>query len=243
MSWYSEGNEGAEQLTATASTFRRQRNFFTKDGEPAARLRFLKPAQESFNYKRAFIPSAPKGTNKLQTSYDTPDCPVVKSPKHNLQVAFAWPIIDRRILKFKDKSGEDKEVGPRVLYFADGIRTRKQLIQFEKDMLANKNEERAEDGLEPLTLEEFNLTHYDIKASKAKGAPWTFTQVRPKDLTEADLELIEAEPIVLHEELEPLPKEQLAALVGGAVEETPEATTAYSYEANDDDTVDFEDSE
>lgn len=245
MSWYSEGNEGAEQLTAATSNFKKRRNFFTIDGEPAAKIRFLKPAQESFNYQRSFIKQAPKGMEKLQTSYGTPDCPLVKSPKQTLQAAFAWPVIDRRVLKFKDRqSGEDKEVGPRIMYFADGVRTRKQLIAFEKEMLANKNEERAEEGLDPLTLPEYNLTSYDLKVTKPKGAQWIIMQVREKDLTKADRELIEKEPITLHEELAPLPKDQLQAILGGgAVEEEAAETTAYSYDTDDDDTIDFSDDE
>lgn len=239
MSWYSTGAAEAEKLAQTTQN-RRTRNFFTKSGE-SARIRFLKPATESFNYKRAFVPWA-KG-QKLLTSPDSVPDPFVERGL-SLQAAFAWPIIDRRIFEFTDDSGEEKKVGPRMLFFADGQRTRKQLVAFEREMLANVNEEREEEGQEPLTLEEFNLTSYDIKASKEKKAPWNFVAMRAKPLSNEDKELIEKHSINLQEELKPLPAPELKALLVQTSVEGETSTSSeetYSYSDDDDDTVSFDD--
>lgn len=240
MSWYSTGAEAADVVAASMVT-KRRRNFYTKAGERAV-IRFLSPATESFNYKRCFVAHA-KGEKMLTSPQTIPD--PFEAAGLKLQAAFGWLVIDRRILEFKDDQGEDKKVGPRVLYFADGQRTRKQLIAFEKDQLANMNEERAEDGKEPLTLAEYNLTSYDISVSKDKGAPWNFSAKRPKALSKDDRELIEKNEFVLHEELAPLPVAEIAAIVGGKQVEAEEVTgeTKYSYggdEDDDDDTIDFD---
>lgn len=246
MSWYSEGAEAAEQLAKSTNQVRRTKNFFTKPGESAI-VRFLSPASESFNYKRAFVKWA-KGEKMLTSPQTVPD-PFVEAGL-SLQAAFAWKVIDRRILKFKDQqTGEEKEVGPRVLYFADGQRTRKQLIAFEREMLESVNEERAEDGKEPLTLDQFNLTSYDLKVSKEKGAPWNFVAKRPKALSKADEELIEKYDFNLAEDLKPLESAELRGLLKGAgaaegngasSSDDEEETVAYSYSDDEDDTIKFE---
>lgn len=239
MSWYSTGAEAADAVAASMVT-KRKRNFFTKAGESAV-IRFLAPATDSFNYKRSFVKWA-KG-EKMQTSYDSPECPLVQHPNTQLQAAFAWLVIDRRVLKFKDQqSGEEKEVGPRVLYFADGQRTRKQLISLEKQLLQDENEEREGEGKEALTLEEFNLTSYDLTVRKDPKAPWVITAKRPKKLTAADNDLVEKSGFNLMEELAPLPIAELKAMLGTAVEEPTEESksTTYSYGNDDDDTVSFD---
>lgn len=243
MSWYSEGNEAAEQMAASTGN-RRTRNFFLTDKDNGAVIRFLAPARESFNYKRAFVKWA-KG-QKLLTSPGTVPDPFVEAGL-SLQAAFAWKVIDRRVIEFKDgTTGEDRKVGPRVLFFADGLRTRKQLLAFEREMLAQENEEREENGKEPLTLEEFNLTSYDIKVNKEPKAPWNFVAKRPKALSPADKELVEKADFELQEELKPLELAELNALLrGGAtapatVEEEDEKETPYSYD-DEDDTVTFPD--
>lgn len=237
MSWFSEGAAAADAVSASMVS-KRKRNFFTdqKKSEKAV-IRFLRPASESFNYKRSFVKWA-RG-EKMQTSYDTPECPLVQNPDLQLQATFAWPIIDRRILKFVDaQTNEAKEVGPRVMYFADGGRTRKQLIAFEAQMLADENEARAEDGKEPLKLEQYNLTHYDLTVTKAQKAPWVITAKRPKTLSKEDLELVEKNPIDLAEEVQPLPLAELRALIGGPVaapaSNSEEDTVSYSYSEDDD---------
>lgn len=242
MSWYSTGHEDAERLAASTVT-RRTRNFFTKPGE-SARIRFLRPATESFNYKRAFVPWA-KG-QKLLTSPDTVPDPFVERGL-SLQAAFAWPIIDRRTFEIEDRdTGEKKEIGPRILYFADGQRTRKQLVAFEREMLATINEDREEEGKEPFTLAEFNLTSYDIKASKEKRAPWNFVAVTPKPLSDVDKEMMEKGAIDLREELKPLPEADLKSLLSqgdtslsSAAADTEDESETYSYSDDDDDTISF----
>lgn len=240
MSWYSTGHEEAEKLAQSTFT-RRTRNFFTREGE-SARIRFLKPASQSFNYKRSFVSWA-KG-QKLLTSPDTVPDPFVERGLP-LQAAFAWPIIDKRIIEIEDReSGQTKKIGPRILYFADGQRTRKQLVAFEKDVLAAINEEREEEGQKPLTLEEFNLTHYDLRVSKEKKAPWNFVAVKPKPLSKEDKELIENNPIDLKEELKPLPPAELKALLGqnssqSSSSEVEDETETYSYSDEEEDTVKF----
>jgi len=189
MSWYSVGAEAADAVAASMIT-KRRKNFFTdqKRGESAT-IRFLTPAAASFNYKRSFVQYA-RGEKMLTSPGTLPD-PFVEAGL-SLQASFGWWIIDRRILEFKDQqTGEDKKVGPRVLYFADGQRTRKQLLAFEQQMLVNENEDREADGKEPLTLADFNLTSYDITASKAAKAPWNFVAKRPRELSTTDLELVE----------------------------------------------------
>lgn len=237
MSWFSTGAVAADQVAASMVT-KRRRNFFTKPGERAV-LRFLSPATESFNYKRSFVKWA-KGEKMLTSPQTVPD-PFVEAGLQ-LQAAFAWLVIDRRILEFKDQStGEEKKIGPRIQYFADGQRTRKQLLAFEKDMLASVNEEREEDGKEPLTLEEFNLTSYDIAVSKDAKAPWNFTAKRPKELSKADRELVEKNSFELLEELKPLPVQELKSILGGGSSETEVASegVVYSYGDDDDDTISF----
>lgn len=243
MGWYSVGAEEAEKMAAS-SQIRRTRKFFTKPGERAV-IRFLKPAKDSFNYKRAFVKWA-KG-EKLLTSPQTVPDPFIEAGL-TLQAAFAWPVIDRRKLKFTDQTtNEEKEIGPRYLYFADGQRTRKQLIAFEKEMLEIQNEERKEDGQEPLTLEEYNLSSYDVVATKEKGAPWLFSAKRPKALSKDDKKLIEDLQFDLAEELKPLESAELNALLKGAAADNgtveEEGQTEYSYSADGDDTISFDDDE
>lgn len=255
MSWFSTGAEAADQVAASMIT-KRRRNFFTKAGESAV-IRFLSPATQSFNYKRAFVKWA-KGEKMLTSPQTVPD-PFVEAGLQ-LQAAFAWVILDRRILEIKDQTtGETKEIGPRVLYFADGQRTRKQLIAFEKEMLISENEDRAENGLEPLTAEEFNLTSYDLKVSKDAKAPWNFVAKRAKELSAKDKELVEkagdgqdllnveVQKNWLMEELKPLPMPELNALLKGAATQQAngavdddDATTAYSYSSDNDDTIKFD---
>lgn len=245
-SWYSVGAQEADKLAASTQT-RRTRNFFTKAGEIAT-IRFLKPANESFNYRRSFVSWA-KG-QKLLTSPGTQPDPFVERGL-SLQAAYAWPIIDRRIFEFEDNdTGEQRKSGPRILFFADGTRTRKQLQNFEKQMLQDYNEEREENGEEPVTLAEYNLTSYDIRCSKEQKAPWNFTAKRPKSLSKEDKDLVEKAEIDLstHEwlakELAPLPVAELRALLGGQkpeVDESDSAGEAYSYSDDEEDTVKFED--
>lgn len=242
--WFSVGAEAADALAASQRNTGRTKNFFTKPDESAV-IRFLAPADSSLNYKRCFVKWA-KG-QKLLTSPQTVPDPFVEAGL-KLQVAYAWKILDRRILEFETEAGEKKKVGPRILFFADGIRTRKQLQAFEKQMLEDENEARAEDGKDALTLEEFNLTSYDITVKKDKGAPWLFTAKRAKALSKDDKELIEKGDFDLQEELAPLPQAELNALLhgGAAVEavasETPETETAYSYsDDEEDDTIKFSD--
>lgn len=253
MSWYSVGAEAADQVAASMAG-KKRKNFFTKPGERAT-IRFLAPATKSFNYKRCFVKSAPG--EKMLTSPQTVPDPFVEAGLQ-LQAAFGWWIIDRRILKFKDQqTGEEKEVGPRVLYFADGQRTRKQLIGFEKDQLVNANEDRAEESQDALDLEEFNLTNYDLTVSKESKAPWNLSAKRPKDLSKADHDLIEKTFGVeygeltqelmfekLAEELAPLPMAELRGVLklngNGAEAEDDAEPVKYSYDSEDD-TLDFDD--
>lgn len=251
MSWYSTGSAEAEKLAASTGNRRRPRNFFTKPGERAV-IRFLVPATESFNYKRAFVPWA-KG-QKLLTSPDSVPDPFVERGL-SLQAASAWPIIDRRKVEFTTDEGEDKSFDRIVRFFADGMRTRKQLVAFERDMLDSVNEEREEDGKEPFTLEEFNLSHYDITVSKEKGAPWNFTAKRAKKLSKEDLELLEKAQLDIEKadwnkewlagELAPLPEAELVAILGQGGNEPQkvegENAPSYSYDDDDDDTVSFDD--
>lgn len=252
MSWYSTGEQAAEKLAATTFT-RRSRNFFTRNDEQA-RIRFLKPASESFNYKRCFVPWA-KGQKMLTSPEVKPDPFLECGKKLNLQASAAWPILDRRVFEFEDKeTGEKKKSGPRILYFADGMKTRKALVAFEKQMLANENEEREENGQEPLTLEDYNLTHYDVTASKPKGSGWLFTAKRPKALSKEDNSLIEKafgemeSAEWLARELEPLPVDEIKAILGtggptnnGTSTDDDDDGDSYSYSDDDDDTVSFED--
>lgn len=250
MSWYSVGAEAAAQAAATMVN-KRRRNFYVTSGERAT-IRFLAPATRSFNYKRSFVKWA-KGEKMLTSPQTVPD-PFVEAGLQ-LQLASAWWIIDRRIIEFKDKqTGEDKTVGPRILYFADGSRTRNQLIGFEKDQLVNINEDRAEDGKDALSLEEFNLTSYDVTVSKESKAPWNISAKRPKQLSKQDLELIEKSLGVsydelltgdkdielLAEELKPLSIGELNSVLGGSTATTeiaddPDVT--YSYEAEEEEEV------
>lgn len=243
MSWYSTGAQAADEMAASTVS-RRRRNFYTKPGEGAV-IRFLSPATKGFNYKRCFVKWA-KGEKMLTSPGGAPD--PFEAAGLQLQVSTAWLILDRRVLKFNDKqTGEEKEIGPRVLYFADGTRTRKQLQAFEQEMLAQENEERSENGLELLTLEQFNLTSYDLKASKETKAPWNFVAKRPKPLSKADQEIIEKGSFDLMEELKPLPLPEIQAILKGHgpaadVDEDDDETTtgSYSYSDDDDDTIKFD---
>lgn len=237
MSWYTTGSENAEKMAASSQN-RRTRNFFTRENETAT-IRFLKPLNESFNYKRAFVKKA-KG-NKLFTSPGLLPDPFV-SAGYTLQPAFAWPIIDRRVLEFNDRvTGESRKVGPRVLYFADGPRTRKQLLAFEREVLNAVNEDREQDGEEPLTLEQFNITDYDIRAQKPKDSPWIFTAKKARPLSEEDKELVEKYTFDLSEELKPLPIEQIKNILGTteSEEDEDETPTAYSYSDEEEDVIKF----
>ena len=239
--WFSTGFEEAEKMAENAtSTRRRSRNFWVKPNEEAI-IRFLKPASESFNYKRAFVPWA-KG-QKLFTSPGTSPDPLVEAGLQ-LQAAFAWPILDRRIIEFEDRStGETKEIGPRFLYFADGQMTRKALLALENTVRKDINEERIEDGKEPLSESELNLTHFDVRISKAEKG-WNLAPVRggrPKPLSDDDKEIIEKYSFDLIEELEPLPVDQLRAVVARTSAEQPskEPETAYSYGDDTEDEPEF----
>lgn len=223
---------------AASTHQRRQRNFFTKSGE-SARIRFLKPAAESFNYKRAFVAWA--NGSKLLTSPGTIPDPF-KERGLSLQAAYAWPIIDRRVFEFTDTAtNEPKKIGPRLQFFADGQRTRKQLLAFEKEVLVMHNEELEEEGKDPVTLDEFNLTSYDIKVSKEKGAPWNFVAMKPKPLSDQDRELLEKQSIDLKEELKPLPSAELEVLLSKTDSPSVESEdeTEYSYSDDEEDTISF----
>lgn len=239
MSWYSVGEEAAEAMAASAAQRKSRKNFFTQKGE-SARIRFLKRASDSFNYKRSFVKWA-QG-QKLFTSPEVSPNPFVEAGL-SIQAAFAWPILDKREIEIEDKqTGEKKKIGPRVLYFADGQRTRKQLIAFEKEMLAGENESRLEEGKDPLSLDDFNLTHYDLKVSKPKDAPWNFVAIRSKvELSPAEQDLVEKYQIDFREELKPLPLSELRAIL-----KTPqvdsvddEETVEYSYSSEEDDVIKF----
>lgn len=237
MSWYSTGAAEAEKMAASSQN-RRTRNFFTREGETAT-IRFLKPASESFNYKRAFVKKA-QG-NKLFTSPGVLPDPFVQAG-YQLQPAFAWHIIDRRVLEFNDRTtGESRTVGPRILYFADGPRARKQLLAFEQEVLNGVNEDRETDGADPLLLGDFNLTSYDIRVQKPKGSPWIFTAKKPRPLSDGDKELIEKYTFDLAEELKPLPLPQIQNILGTTetkIEEEDEPAV-YSYSDEDEDTIKF----
>lgn len=239
MSWYSTGEVEALKLEASGQNRRARRNFFVTKDETAT-IRFTRPAAESFNYRRVFVKWA-QG-NKLYTVQDS-TLPLVKQAGLQLQASFAWPIIDRRIITLNDRvTGEERSFGPRMMVFADGTKTRKQLLAFEKEQLNLYNEERQEEGLEPVTLEEYNLTSYDVRVSKAQGSPWLFTAKKPKPLSEADLELIEKQNLSLEEELAPLAPIELGAVLGTnkahEVDEEEE-TTEYSYSDEEDGTLSF----
>lgn len=230
--WFTQGFDEAEKMAQSVSSGRRKsRNFWLKAGEEAV-IRFLKPASDSFNYKRAFVPWA-KGQKLFTSPGSVPD-PLAEAGLQ-LQAAFAWPILDRRIIEFEDKStGETKKVGPRVLFFADGQMTRKALLALENTVRKDVNEERAEEGEEPLTEQDLNITHFDIRISKAEKG-WNLAAIRggrPKPLSEDDKETIEKYSFDLLEELEPLPIDQLRAVVARTDQNavaTGEKEAAYSY--------------
>lgn len=202
--WYSTGYEQAEKMQGE-SVRKSRKNFWTKPGESAV-LRFLAPAKDSFNYKRAYVPSA-RGQKYFTSPGSHPDPFVEKGL--TLQSTFAWKVIDRRILTFEvQEEGRtaEKTIGPRMLYFADGQRTRKSLIAFENQIREDINEQRKEDGLPAFTAEEFNLSSFDVKVVKEKGAPWQFFAVRggqPKALSAEDKKLVEEGDFDLREELRP----------------------------------------
>jgi hypothetical protein len=229
--WFTQGFDEAEKMAQSAGASRkRSRNFWLKANEEAV-IRFLKPAAESFNYKRAFVPWA-KGQKLFTSPGSSPD-PLLEAGLQ-LQAAFAWPILDRRILEFEDReTGETKKVGPRFLFFADGQMTRKALIALENTARKDINEERVEEGLEPFTEKEYNITHFDIRISKAEKG-WNLSPIRggkPKALSTEDTEIIEKYTFDLIEELQPLPVDQLRAVVAKTGSEAPaaEPETAYSY--------------
>lgn len=232
--WFTEGFEEAEKMAQQASSSRRRnRNFWVKPGEEAI-IRFLKPAKESVNYKRAFVPWA-KG-QKLYTSPGSNPDPLLEAGL-SLQASFAWPVLDRRVFDFEvEEDGKKvmKKVGPRFLYFADGQMVRKALIALEATMLKDQNEERAEEGKELLTEADYSITSFDIRISKAaKG--WNLTALRggkPKSLTADDQEIIEKYEFSIQEEIQPLPIEELRRIVAkdnapASVKEEEEA--GYSY--------------
>lgn len=233
--WFSTGFDEAEKMAAAGGSRRRNRNFWTRP-EEIATVRFMKPAKESFNYKRCFVPFA-KG-QKLYTSPGAQPDPFAEAGLQ-LQAAFAWPIIDRRVLELEvEEEGKTvkKEIGPRLLFFADGQRTRKALIAFENMIREQMNEERAEEGLPAYTEDEYNLTHYDIQAKKDKGSPWMFNAVRGgkvKPLSDEDQELVEKYSFDLAEELKPLPTEQIRAMLrqepAAAAAPASDAEAGYSY--------------
>lgn len=255
MSWYTTGAEAADALAAaSAASGRKRRDFWIRQGEEDATIRFLAPATQSFNYKRSYVKWA-RG-QKFYTSPQTEPDPFL-SAGLTLQATFAWWVLDRRVLEFDDKqTGEKKTVGPRVLYFADGQRTRKQLKAFEAQQLKNENEDREADGKDALELKDFNLTHYDVTVSKDKGAPWLFVARRARKLAKADLEVIEKSGLTLDfadqkkalaEELKPLEPMEIKALLNGATSvaddssEESSGSTEYSYDDEEDDTIKFDD--
>lgn len=245
MSWMSTGFDEAEKVAASAGRGRRKnRNFWTKPGEEAI-IRFLKPAKDTINYKRAFVPWA-KG-QKLYTSPGAQPDPLVEAGLQ-LQAAFAWPILDRRVFEFDITNDEGKverkKVGPRFLYFADGQQTRKALIALEATARKDLNEERTEEGLEPLSEAEYNLTHFDVRISKAdKG--WNITPVRggrAKELSDHDKGIIEKYAFNIVDEIAPLATDQLRAIVSRDEPAASEPATSYSYgdeESEDDEAPAF----
>lgn len=237
MSWYSVGFQEAEKMQIPTQR-KSRKNFWTKPGESAV-LRFMTPAKDSFNYKRAYVPWA-KG-QKYYTSPGVAPDPFVQAGM-TLQSTFAWKVIDRRVIEFDvEEEGKTvtKTVGPRLLYFADGQRTRKSLIAFENQIREDVNEERKEEGLPPLSEEEFNLTHFDVKAVKEKGAPWQFFAVRggkAKALSADDLKLADEADFDLKEELKPLSVAEITTLINLQVPaEKADAGESYSYGDEEDD--------
>lgn len=254
MSWYSTGAEAAEALQAASSSGKRRKDFWIQQGKEDATIRFLAPATQSFNYRRCFIKWA-KG-NKFATVAD--DAPFLSHPANlSIQNTFGWWVLDRRKFEIDDKeTGEKKTIGPRVVFFADGTRTRKQLVAFEKQQLKNENEDREQDGKDALELKDFNLTHYDVSVSKDKGAPWLFTAKRSRKLSKEDLAVIDKANLplddiqkqhaLLADELAPPTSTMLASILNQAQVQEEEASveekaTSYSYDDNDDDVVSFDD--
>lgn len=229
--WMTRGFEEAEKMVRNTVRRKRQRNFWTYPGE-RAKIRFLRSAKDSVNFKRCFVPWI-QG-NKFLTSPDVQPNPFIEAGR-NLQPAFAWPIIDRRILEIEQEGEETKNIGPRILYFAEGPKTRRALIAFENEIRAQINEEREADGLEPFTEEQYNLTSFDLRVVKEKGAPWQFLPVKggePKELSDEDKKLIEENPINLEMELEPLPLEDIKQLLIRPTSESAEPAEPYSYEGD-----------
>lgn len=244
MSWFSVGFQEAEKMQ-TQTQRKSRKNFWTKPGESAV-IRFMTPAKDSFNYKRAYVPWA-KG-QKYYTSPGVAPDPFTQAGMQ-LQSTFAWKVIDRRVIEFEvQEEGQTvtKNIGPRLLYFADGQRTRKSLIAFENQIREDINEERKEEGLPPLSEEEFNLTHFDVKAVKEKGAPWQFFAVRggkAKPLSADDLKLADEHDFDLKEELRPLSVAEITTLINlQAPTEDKSTGESYSYgEEEDEEPVFFKD--
>jgi hypothetical protein len=232
--WFTQGFEAAEAAATQGSGGRRNHNFWTKAGE-AAVVRFLSPAKETFNIKRAFLPNA-RGQKYFTSPMVEPD-PFLQAG-YSLQNTFVWKILDRRVITFTDRSDKEQTVQPRVLYFAMGQRDRKALQAFEAQMLADYNEELVESGKEAVTIDEYNITKFDIKVTKPKGQPWSFHPVRhgkPTALSSDDNETIEETDFDLAEDLKPLPLEEIKQILGQNVQSSSQSSTSseessYSYE-------------
>lgn len=229
MSWFNVGFEAAESMSAPRLR-RTNRNFWTKPEETAV-VRFLSPAKDTFNFKRSFVKES-KGQKYFTSPMVEPD-PFVQAG-YTLQSTFAWKILDRRILEFTDRNGEDQKVGPRILYLAVGHKDRKSLQAFEAQMLADYNEYLKEEGKKPVTLDQYNLTSFDIRMSKPPKGNWQFVAVRggtPKALSKEDKKLVEENDFSLEEELKPLPMDEIKAVLNNVRRFTPaEESTEYSYD-------------
>lgn len=228
MSWFNTGFDEAERMSQVG-TRRSNRNFWTKPDETAV-IRFLTPAKETFNLKRAFIKEN-KGQKYFTSPMVEPD-PFIQAG-YALQATFVWKILDRRVLEFTDRNGEDQKVGPRVLYFAVGQRDRKALQAYESQMLADYNEQLKEDGKKEVSVAEYNITSFDMKVSKPKGAAWQFFAVRggqPKKLSAEDKKLIEETDFVLEEDLKPLPMPEIVQVLNSVKQVSGNGGTEYSYD-------------
>ena len=234
MSWFSVGFEEAERMSQP-SVRSSNKNFWTKPDESAV-VRFLSPAKNTVNIKRAFIPGA-KGQKYYTSPMVDPD-PFVEAG-YNLQSTFIWKILDRRVLEFTNKNGQDMKVGPRVLYFAVGQRDRKALLAFEAQMLQDYNDQLKEDGKPLMTAEEYNISSYDVRISKPKGGAWQFIALRggqPKALSAADKKLVEEGDFSLEEELKPLPLAYIHTMLqslGAQAAAASTETVEYSYDTED----------
>lgn len=232
MSWFTEGFEAAEQAAQSGSRSKNH-NFWTKPDE-VAQVRFLTPAKDTFNIKRAFIPSA-RGQKYFTSPMVEPD-PFLQAG-YSLQTTFVWKVLDKRTVTFTDRANKEQSVGPRVLYFAVGQRDRKALQAFEAQMLADYNEELVEAGKPPVTIDDYNITAFDIKMQKAKSSPWMFSAVRrgkPTAISAEEREVIKETDFDLAEDLKPLSLDEIRQVLNQSPQEKQTSSSSesadYSYD-------------